>query len=231
MQQHATMQPLRTVTILALCVAVTNALALVPHPQAQSKKEVIDHGCHESAANQPPRPDALRRAFLFIPVATVAATTSVIPPAASALEGCRPKSHNCIRTTWTAPASITSAKEAAGTIQDVLNSYPQKGQAGVDCSGWRLVDEAFDGPAGVIKLEYKSCVGPAALAINLGQPFIDDVTLELVNTGSPLTVEVKSASRMGASDLGVNRKRLEYLGRELRKRGWSVPDPKYVYEL
>jgi uncharacterized protein (DUF1499 family) len=43
-------------------------------------------------------------------------------------------------------------------------------------------------------------------------------------------VEVKSSSRMGSSDLFVNRKRLEYLGNKLRERGWSVPPPKYVYE-
>ena len=117
----------------------------------------------------------------------------------------------------------------------MLNSYPQDGQAGVDCNGWKIVNDALDNTdeAGIIKLEYKSCVGPAALAINLGQPFIDDLKLELgkeSSTGS-ITVEVKSTSRMGGGDLSVNRKRLEYLGRKLREKGWSVPSPKYAYEM
>ena len=116
----------------------------------------------------------------------------------------------------------------------MLNSYPQEGQAGVDCSGWRIVKDALDAEAGIITLEYKSCIGPAAVAINLAQPFIDDLKLELskdVNTISGFTVEVKSSSRMGSGDLFVNRKRLEYLGKKLKEKGWDVPKPLYVYEM
>jgi len=40
-------------------------------------------------------------------------------------------------------------------------------------------------------------------------------------------VEVRSASRIGESDLGVNRKRLLFLGSALDSKGWTVPDPKY----
>jgi len=124
-----------------------------------------------------------------------------------------------------------------------LNSYPQKGQAGVDCNGWSIVNDTLDGDTTSIAVEYKSCVGPAALAINLGQPFIDDLKLEVKNadavsssgggsgsSSGSIVVEVKSSSRIGSSDLFVNRKRLEYLGNKLRERGWSVPPPKYVYE-
>ena len=82
-----------------------------------------------------------------------------------------------------------------------------------------------------MKVEYKSCVGPAALAINFGQPFVDDLKLELSRKEGGIAVEVKSSSRMGSSDVGVNKKRVEFLGRKLKERGWSVPDPKYVYEL
>ena len=116
-------------------------------------------------------------------------------------------------------------------IRDVLNTYPQNGQAGVDCNGYTIVKDTLDGDAGVTNLEYKSCVGPAALAINFGQPFIDDLKLELNKQGGNFVVEVKSSSRMGSSDLFVNRKRLEYLGKELKMKGWGVPDPKYVYEM
>ena len=48
--------------------------------------------------------------------------------------------------------------------------------------------------------------------------------------GGGVTVEVRSSSRMGSSDLFVNKKRLEYLGRRLKEMGWNVPNPKYGYE-
>ena len=92
----------------------------------------------------------------------------------------------------------------------------------------------MDTEAGIITLEYKSCIGPAAVAINLAQPFVDDLKLELskdVNTISGFIVEVKSSSRMGSGDLFVNRKRLEYLGKKLKEKGWDVPKPLYVYEM
>jgi uncharacterized protein (DUF1499 family) len=69
----------------------------------------------------------------------------------------------------------------------------------------------------------------------LGRPF-DDLELEMgrdQSSSSPsgvILVEEKSSSRMGSSDLFVNRNRLVYLGKRLKERGWSVPEPRYVYE-
>jgi hypothetical protein len=135
--------------------------------------------------------------------------------------------------------------------EKVLDSYPQKGQACVDCNGWTIVNDNANQDTGLITLAiaYKSCVGPAALAFNFGQPFIDDLKLEVqtnANTAirggggggggydgsirSSIVMDVKSSSRMGSSDLFVNRTRLEYLGNRLKERGWSVPSPKYMYE-
>lgn len=151
---------------------------------------------------------------------------------ANALEGCGRASHNCIRTAWVAPSSITTPSGVAQTIRDVLNTYPQKGQAGVDCNGWKIVNDALESDAAIITLEFKSCVGPAALAINLGQPFIDDLKLEIGKDASDkFKVNVLSKSRMGSTDVSVNRKRLIYLGNQLKEKGWSVPDPKYPYEM
>lgn len=152
---------------------------------------------------------------------------------ANALDQCRAKARNCIRTTWAAPNNIDK-EQAITAIKDALNSYPQKGQNGIDCNGWSIVRDTLsseDGVANFIALEFKSCVGPSALAINLAQPFIDDVILELSDVttgeGKSIAVEVKSSSRMGASDLSVNKKRIENLGNKLRQQGWIVPDVKY----
>jgi hypothetical protein len=212
--------------------------------------------CHPSLLHHPSsiitsRRDALLLTYisLFTPATTAAAAAAAVtifatmqsPNPAYALEECKTKSHNCIRTQWTAPPSITEPSEALTTLREVLNSYPKKGQASVDCNGWSIVHDRSNEDTTTIVVEYKSCVGPAALSINLGQPFIDDLKLEVKNadavsssgggsSSGGIVVEVKSSSRMGSSDLFVNRKRLEYLGNKLRERGWSVPPPKYVYE-
>ena len=152
-------------------------------------------------------------------------------PNANALDKCRAKSRNCIRTMWTAPIDMNK-EQAIRTIQDILNSYPQNGQGGVDCNGWTIVNDSLSplsSSKSSIALEFRSCVGPAALAINLAQPFIDDVVLEFdsIDDGQPVSVQVKSSSRMGSSDLFVNKKRIEYLGNKLLQQGWIVPDVKY----
>ena len=191
---------------------------------------------NDGAAFSTSRRDAFAYASLLLVPVVVAIAVPSDP--ANALEECGKKSHNCIRTTWRAPPSIVDPHDAARLVRDVLNSYPQEGQSGVDCNGWMVVnDGAFDSSdSGTIELEYKSCVGPAALAINLGRPFVDDLKLEMgrdQSSSSPsgiILVEVKSSSRMGSSDLFVNRKRLVYLGKRLKERGRSVPEPRYVYE-
>ena len=177
------------------------------------------------------RRNALKQAFLASTSTILVISNNPINPHCT-IEACRPKARNCIRTTWTSPESMTKS-EAIDAIRKVLNSYPRNGQNGVDCNGWTLVNDSLDGDekntGRTARLEYKSCVGPAALAINLGQPFIDDLKLEMQdsNASGVLVVEVKSSSRMGSTDLFVNKKRIEFLGSELRKLGWNVPDVKY----
>jgi len=157
--------------------------------------------------------------------AAVISTSLSFPQSSDALEACRPKARNCIRTTWTSPSSVNKA-EAVEAIRSVLNTYPKNGQNGVDCSGWSLVNDSLD-EQNIARLEYRSCVGPAALAINLGKPFIDDLKLEIEETQNGIQVQVKSSSRMGSSDLSVNKKRIDFLGDQLRLQGWSVPSLKY----
>ena len=171
----------------------------------------------------------------FLTFTTNAALTASTTQKAYALKQCKPKARNCIRTAWEAPpSSIKNKEDAVNVIKNVLNSYPENGQNGVDCNGWSIVKDTdtTSSEIYIIALEYKSCIGPAALAINLAQPFIDDVILEfeerkLENDVMVLTVQVKSSSRMGSSDFNVNKKRIEYLGEKLRQQGWIVPNVRY----
>lgn len=141
------------------------------------------------------------------------------PSIANALEACPKGSSNCIRSDWTPPAG--SSKEAVvASLKKALDSYPQEGQAKVDLGGWTIVED-FSGGSG--RVEFKSGVGNFAKFLNGGKPFVDDLKLEIKDG----VVAVKSSSRVGDSDFGVNQKRLQFLASELRKDGWTIPEPAY----
>ena len=72
---------------------------------------------------------------------------------------------------------------------------------------------------GYARLEFKSGIGNFAKFLNGGKPFVDDLELQLSDGG----LAVKSASRVGDSDLGVNAKRLNYIAAKLREKGWTAP--------
>jgi hypothetical protein len=166
------------------------------------------------------RRDALFKAtstFIGTSLASVFSATQ-----SSALESCPPGSNNCVRVTWTPPAA-TSKGAAIATLREAIQAYPQQGQQGVDCNGWVVVMDDLEG-SGKARVEYKSCVGFFAKLINGGKPFIDDLRLEIDDSGS---VQVRSSSRVGDSDLGVNKKRVDFIGDLLRAKGWNAPYASY----
>lgn len=145
------------------------------------------------------------------------AATFVPVSDAQALEMCPPKANNCVRTTWIPPSGSTNA-DIAAAVRDVIQAYPQEGQADVDGGGWTIASDDLLG-SGSARVEYKSSgKGTFAKIFNGGKPFVDDLKLE-INDGK---VEVKSQSRVGDSDFGVNKKRVDYLAALLSAKGWSV---------
>ena len=168
---------------------------------------------HQSSLN--------RREMLSSIVATGIASAIIDVEPANALDACKKGSNNCIRTTWTPPAGSSKAASIA-SLKKVLEAYPQEGQDKVDLGGWTLVENNFS--SGSARLEYQSGIGNFAKFLNGGKPFVDDLRLEIDDSG---VVEVRSSSRVGDSDLGVNQKRLAYLGSGLKAAGWTIPDPKY----
>lgn len=141
---------------------------------------------------------------------------------ANALDACPKGSNNCLTTQWTPPAG-TDASAAASALKKVIESYPQEGQNKVDLGGWTVVEDSF-APGKVASIEYKSGIGNFAKFFNGGKPFVDDLKLAIGENG---VVDVRSSSRIGDSDLGVNQKRVAYIVDALRKEGWTAPDPKY----
>eukprot|EP00536_Pseudo-nitzschia_multiseries_P015545 jgi/Psemu1/312267/fgenesh1_kg.908_\ len=141
---------------------------------------------------------------------------------ANALDACPKGSNNCLTTKW-APPSGTDASAAASTLKKVIESYPQEGQNKADMGGWTVVQDSF-APGGVVAVEYKSGIGNFARFFNGGNPFVDDLKLAIGEDG---VVDVRSSSRVGDSDLGINQKRLAYIADMLQKEGWNAPVPKY----
>ena len=157
-------------------------------------------------------------ALVAVSGATAIIASSASANAANEITACPPRSQNCIRTTWTVP---TGTKDVADKVLELLKSYPLEGQSDIDKGGWTIVKEGSDD--GSILLEYKSGIGNFAKFFNGGKPFVDDFTVQV--TGN--TIDIRSASRIGDSDLGVNQKRLQYLVTKAREMGWDAPDPKY----
>ena len=154
-----------------------------------------------------------RREALASSFATILAIS--VPSAANAIDACPKGSKNCLRQTWT-PPSATSTADATAQLRDVLNAYPQEGQEDgkVDGGGYSVISDSD----GSFKLEYRSSgKGFFAKTFNGGKPFIDDLVIEPIG-GS---FEFRSASRIGDSDLGVNGKRLSYIGAMLKEKGWT----------
>ena len=133
---------LANITLLLVLLAAScfrSVVSLAP-PDRKLKLKHATTSTTTSATTS--RRDALLKLPLFyssLLTPAVAAAISIIQSSshpANALVGeCKPKSHNCIRTQWTAPTYITTQMEAVKTLREVLDSYPQRGQAGVDCNG------------------------------------------------------------------------------------------------
>lgn len=159
----------------------------------------------------------LRQAFSGA-VASVLVMGAAEP--ALAMAACPPRSQNCLTTTWTAPAG---SKKVADTVLEILNGYPQQGQSDVDKGGWTIVESNNSGGGATIRVEYKSGIGNFAKYFNGGKPFVDDLEAQVDGN----TVKIRSASRVGDSDFGVNQKRVQFFATNARALGWEAPDPKY----
>jgi hypothetical protein len=171
--------------------------------------------------NAPSRRAFFQKAAVTAAAASAAVLLPVSAAQAAALDACPPKSQNCIRTTWTPPEGTSKAKMAAA-VKDVLTAYPQEGQNKVDLGGWQIVEDGLENGTSA-RVEYTSGLGNFAKFLNGNKPFVDDLKIEITDK----TVELRSSSRIGESDLGVNQKRLAYLATAIKAMGWEAAEPKY----
>jgi len=151
---------------------------------------------------------------------------TAVPCNAVELAPCPKGANNCYSTAskdktqisfWKWPAGM-SRSEAVGSLKKSLASYPQEGQDGVDLGGWTIAEDNFD-TSGYARLEFKSGIGNIARFMNGGKPFIDDFEMSVGDS----SVGIRSSSRIGDSDLGVNAKRINAIASKLRLEGWEAP--------
>ena len=131
------------------------------------------------------------------------------------LRSCSPGYH-CFTTTgdaeldyyFTIPLWEPPTKSTTSPLLDVagvVDSYPVP-NSGVDGGGFQFVERRKDYVYVVFESEKKG--------------FRDDVEFALVDGGK---VAVRTSSRVGYLDFGVNAKRLNYVSAQLRKQGWQAP--------
>lgn len=102
---------------------------------------------------------------------------------------------------WKPKAGSNAMKELVETIK----AYPP-GQSRVDKGGFSIITSKPD----YLYVQFES----------MKHGFIDDVEFA-VNKNSE--VQVRSSSRIGGLDLGVNAKRLNWISADLREKGWKAP--------
>ena len=95
------------------------------------------------------------------------------------------------------------------TLKQVVKAY-EPGQGGVDGGGFAVIQEMDS----YIYLQFES----------LKKGYIDDVEFALNPNSSQTQVLVRSASRVGFTDFGVNAVRLNYIAACLKSKGWSIAE-------
>ena len=111
---------------------------------------------------------------------------------------------------WQWPADL-NLKDAFVQLDDAIKNY-KPGQGNIDGGGFQIVKSDLD--KGYIYTQFES----------LKNGYIDDVEFAFINPSNnnePANkVQVRSSSRIGYLDFGVNGKRLNYIAKELKAKGW-----------
>ncbi len=117
---------------------------------------------------------------------------------------------------WTWPENLTK-KEAFGELEDALKNY-KPGQDNIDGGGFKIIK--VDSDKGYIYAQFEA----------LKNGYIDDVEFAYIDGLGDNAVQVRSSSRVGYLDFGVNSKRLNYIAKTLKEKGskgWTAPGVEY----
>ena len=106
------------------------------------------------------------------------------------------------------PDGLTQ-EQAFQNLKDAIMAYPP-GQNGVDGGGFGI--QTFDPKQGYLYVQFES----------LKRGYIDDLEFAVVPNDGERVVQVRSSSRIGYLDFGVNAKRLNYIAKSLKSKGWTA---------
>eukprot|EP00535_Pseudo-nitzschia_heimii_P008339 CAMPEP_0197190030 /NCGR_PEP_ID=MMETSP1423-20130617/20865_1 /TAXON_ID=476441 /ORGANISM="Pseudo-nitzschia heimii, Strain UNC1101" /LENGTH=259 /DNA_ID=CAMNT_0042642309 /DNA_START=80 /DNA_END=859 /DNA_ORIENTATION=+ len=114
---------------------------------------------------------------------------------------------------WKWPEELGDDSEKAfAQLVSTINSY-KPGQSNVDGGGFKIIANE----KGYVYTQFES----------LKNGYIDDVEFALIDAFGKRSVQVRSSSRIGYLDYGVNAKRLNYIANDLRSQGWDAPGVEY----
>ena len=114
---------------------------------------------------------------------------------------------------WKWPEEFGDDSEKAfSQLTSTINSY-KPGQGNVDGGGFKIITSE----KGYIYTQFES----------LKNGYIDDVEFALIDGLGKRSVQLRSSSRIGYLDYGVNAKRLNYIAKDLRAQGWDAPGVEY----
>lgn len=110
---------------------------------------------------------------------------------------------------WKYPSSYDQNR-AFDELKAAIEAY-RPGQNGVDGGGFEI--KTFDAKKGYLYVQFEA----------LKNGYIDDFEVATLQGGQETrAIQVRSSSRVGYLDYGVNAKRLNYIAEKLREKGWDA---------
>lgn len=110
---------------------------------------------------------------------------------------------------WSWPAG-TDRETAFRQLEAVIAAY-EPGQGGIDGGGFAV--QKSEPGKGYLYVQFEA----------LKNGYVDDVEFAVLKGTGEREVQVRSSSRVGYLDYGVNAKRINYIARALGEKGWSAP--------
>eukprot|EP00557_Chaetoceros_sp_GSL56_P013745 CAMPEP_0176484072 /NCGR_PEP_ID=MMETSP0200_2-20121128/4259_1 /TAXON_ID=947934 /ORGANISM="Chaetoceros sp., Strain GSL56" /LENGTH=216 /DNA_ID=CAMNT_0017880521 /DNA_START=309 /DNA_END=955 /DNA_ORIENTATION=- len=114
---------------------------------------------------------------------------------------------------WTYPKQMTKS-QAFQQLKDEIERY-KPGQGNIDGGGFKIV--VADVEKGYIYVQFEA----------LKNGYIDDVEFACIPSLGENHVQLRSSSRIGYLDFGVNAKRINYIAEKMRNIGWKAPGVEY----
>jgi uncharacterized protein (DUF1499 family) len=103
-------------------------------------------------------------------------------------------------------------KKAFEQLVSTINSY-EPGQSNIDGGGFKIITNE----SSYIYTQFES----------LKNGYYDDLEVAYIDGYGKRNVQVRSSSRIGYLDFGVNAKRINYIAKDLRSKGWDAPGVEY----